>query len=44
MLSDVIEGEDTEISLEELQDGMCFIGIGNEIKQHFSVLKTDTSK
>lgn len=40
VLSDVIEGADTEITLEALPDGIYFIGIGNEIKQHFRLLKT----
>ena len=39
VLSDVLEGEDTEINLEGLPDGMYFISIGDEIKQHFRVLK-----
>jgi len=39
VLSDVIEGEDTEINLECLLDGMYFISIGDEFKQHFRVLK-----
>jgi hypothetical protein len=38
-LSDMIEGEDTEINLEGLPDGMYFISIGDEFKQHFRVLK-----
>jgi len=39
VLSDVIKGEDTEINLEGLPDGMYFISIGDEFKQHFKVLK-----
>ena len=39
VLSDVIKGEDTEINLEGLPDGMYFISIGDEFKQHFRVLK-----
>jgi len=39
VLSDVIKGEDTEINLEGLPDGMYIISIGDEIKQHFRVLK-----
>ena len=39
VLSDVIEGEDTEINLEGLPDGMYFISIGDEFKHHFRVLK-----
>jgi hypothetical protein len=39
VLSDVIKGEDTEINLEGLPDGMYFISIGDELKQHFRVLK-----
>ena len=39
VLSDVIEGEDTEINLKGLPDGMYFISIGDEFKQHFRVLK-----
>ena len=39
VLSDVIEGEETEINLKGLPDGMYFISIGDEFKQHFRVLK-----
>ena len=39
VLSDVIKGEDTEINLEGLPDGMYFISIGDEFKQLFRVLK-----
>ncbi len=39
ILSDMIKGEDTEINLEGLPDGMYFISIGDEIKQLFRVLK-----
>ena len=39
VLSDVIEGEYTEINLKGLPDGMYYISIGNEFKQHFRVLK-----
>ena len=39
VLSDVIKGEGAEINLEGLPDGMYFISIGDEIKQHFRVLK-----
>jgi hypothetical protein len=35
----VIKGEDTEINLEGLPDGMYFISIGDEFKQLFRVLK-----
>ncbi|MEN8732769.1 MAG: endonuclease [Bacteroidia bacterium] len=38
VLSDVIKGEDTEINLEGLPDGIYFISIGDEIKQHFRLL------
>jgi len=39
VLSDVIKGEDTEINLKGLPDGMYFISIGDEFKQLFRVLK-----